>query len=485
MRKKKTKWIKRLAAFLCIAAVGGYALYDYHRSSEKTKEEEEQSRLFFQDIQDIEDVQGIQIITEGKPITLTKKKQKWIMESPIWDFTNSAAITSWFDQLKNEKMQNITPKESIKWEEYGLDEKAAQVTFSLKSGKKVQFSVSWKPSFDDKYFIRKGDSLLMGGSSFKTIVNEKDSTSFRSLNALHSSGHPVELNYKGKETFSFTWSDYQWSFKKTAPFPLNTSRLSKLWSDLSAFKAFEIVGAATESNLKKYGLDKPEATIRLKFRKQSIQVRVSAPQGNTAFIHTSDRNYILECSKSQAEGLILSQQTLRDHAAPFKYKKAEVSLLELKGGTYSYTSKKNPKGIWTSTDTSEDKGKKINSSTIQTVLNSLIKLRGKQYSRLPLWLPKLSVTLKNDKGETLFSLKAGQPFKDSGKDMFWVQTNLSKDKVAISKTALDKIFERDPYKHKPVKKEPDTKADKSEGEPKDTPSSKDSEGSIFQYQKKE
>ena len=29
--------------------------------------------------------------------------------------------------------------------------------------------------------------------------------------------------------------------------------------------------------------------------------------------------------------------------------------------------------------------------------------------------------------------------------MLWVQTNLSKEKVAISKTSLDNIFEKDPY----------------------------------------
>jgi len=138
------------------------------------------------------------------------------------------------------------------------------------------------------------------------------------------------------------------------------------------------------------------------------------------------------------------------------------------------------------------KGIKINFSTIQTILNILNKLMVKQYSRAPVWLPKLTVILQTHKVETLFSLKAGQPFKDSGKDMFWVQTNLSKDKVALSKTALDKIFEKDPYKPTPSKKDSGTKADsnsekieKSEGGAKDPSSSKDSEDSIFQYQKKE
>ena len=489
--KKKKKWLGKLAAFLLVMAVGGYALYDYYRSSEKAKEEENRARLLSQEM---EDIQEIQITTREKPIILTKKKQSWKMTSPVQDYANSEAITSWFNELKEKKVQDITPKE-VKWEEYSLDEKAAQVTLTLKSGEKIFFSVSWKPSFDEKYFIRKGDKLLMGDNSFKTSVSEKDPISFRSLNALHTVGHPIELNYKGKESFSFTWSDYKWGFKKTEPFPLKASRLSSFWSELNSFKALEIVGSATETNLKKYGLGKPATTIRLKFRNQSVEVKVSASKGNTAFIHTSDRQYILECSKTQADKLILSEKVLRNHTAPFKYNKKEVSLLELKGDTYSYTAKKNAKGIWSSADTlKEAKGKKINSKTIQTLLNSISKLKGEQYSSLPLWLPKLSLIFKDDKGGTLFSLKAGQPFKDSEEDMFWVQTNLSKDKVAISKSALDKIFEKDPYKQTPVKKEGDKKADSPSEEGKkpvndviEPSTDKDSKenGSIFQYQKKD
>ena len=490
MRKRK-KWVKKLAVFLCVAAVGGYALYDYYRSSEKTKEEEKRSHLLSQDI---EDVQEIQITTEGKkPVVLTKKKQRWMMKSPVWDFADSAAIASWFNQLKEKKMQNITPKETIQWEEYGLDEKAFQVDLSLKSDEKILFSVSWKPSFDGKYFVRRGNALLMGDNSFKAAINEKDPLSFRSLNALHTSGHPLELTYRGKENFSFTWSDYRWAFKKSAPFPLKATRLSKFWSDLSAFKALEIVGAASESNLKKYGLNKPETTIQLKFRSQNLQLRISAVKDDTVFIHASNRNYILECSKNQAEKLILSEKVLRDHAAPFKYKKADVSLLELKGEKYAYTARKNTKAVWESTETSEAKGKKINSQTIQTILNSLARLKGERYSRAPLWRGAFSVNLKDEKGKSLFSLKAGQPFKDSGKEMFWVKTNLSKDKVAISKASLDKIFEKDPYKTKPVKKKEEKKTDsnpvnekKPEDEPKDSPPEKgeESKNSIFQYQKK-
>lgn len=438
-KRKKKKWIKHLFFFLLVSVFGGYALYDYYRSAEKTKEEEERARLLSQNI---EDVQEIQLLTDGKSIILKRKDQQWMMEAPVPDFADSAAIASWFNKLKDEKVQDITPKENIQWEEYHLDDKASKISLSLKSNERITFSVSWKPSFDDKYFIRREDALLIGDNSFKAAVNEKTPDSFRSLSALHTFGHPVELSYEGKENFSFTWSDYRWSFKNGSPFPLNTSRLDKFWSDLSAFKATEIVEPATEEYLKNYGLSQPEVTIHLKFREQDVQIRVSAVRGNAAFIHASDRKYILECSQNQAEKLILSQTALRDHAVPFKYKKEEISLFELRGKTYSYTVKKNPEGVWESTETED---KKINSEEIKTILNRISKLKGEKYNRRPLWLPKMSLTLKNDKGETLLDLKAGQPFKDSDEEMLWVQTNLSKEKVAISKTSLDNIFEKDPY----------------------------------------
>ena len=452
----KKKWIKSLIFFLFVCALGVAALYDSYLSEEKEKAAEESARLF---PHKTEDVQEIRLKTgDGRETVLTREKQKWLMETPTRDFADPSAVTSWLDQLKDQKAQKITVEGAVKWEDFHLDgEKTPGVTLLLKSDKdpaeKVVFSVSRRPGFDGKYFIRRGDALLMGEGAFQSVVIEKDPDSFRSLGLIHLSGHPDKLDYRGGESFSFTWMDYNWAFKTGSPFPLNDSRLDKLWSDLIAFKAVKIAGPA-KGRLKKYGLDRPRAEIRLNFGDQKLYVRVSAVREEKVFLYADDRDYVLECSKSQAEKLFLSQKTLRDHSAPFKYKKEEVSLIELKGGKYSYTAQKSAEGVWSAPSEAATKSagsekpmeREMDSKAIEAVLSGISVLRGEKYSSTPLRKAEMSLALKDDKGKTVWEMKAGRPFKDSsGKKMFWLQTSLSKDLTAVSGTALNGIFERDPY----------------------------------------
>ena len=452
----KKKWIKSLIFFLFVCAVGVAALYDSYLSEEKEKAEEESARLF---PHKTEDIQKVRLKTgDGRETVLTRENQKWLMEAPTRDFADPSAVTSWLDQLKDQKAQKITVEGAVKWEDFHLDgEKTPGVTLLLKSDKdpaeKVVFSVSRRPGFDGKYFIRRGDALLMGEGAFQSVVIEKDPDSFRSLGLIHLSGHPDKLEYRGGESFSFTWMDYNWAFKTGSLFPLNNSRLDKLWSDLIAFKAVKIAGSA-KGRLKKYGLDRPRAEIKLGFGDQKLSIRVSAVREEKVFLSADDRDYVLECSKSQAEKLFLSQETLRDHSAPFKYKKEEVSLIELKGGKYSYTAQKSAEGVWSAPPPEAAKSggsekpveREIDSKAIEAVLNRASALRGGKYSSAPLGKIEMSLLLKDEKGKTVWELKAGRPFKDSSAgEMFWLQTSLSKDLTAVSKTALSGIFEKDPY----------------------------------------
>ena len=454
----KSKWIKSLIFFLFVCLVAGAALFDRYRSEKKEKAEEERARLL---PHKTEDIQEIRLRAgDGKETVLIRENQKWLMSAPTRDFADPSAVTSWLDRLKDQKTRKITVEGAVKWKDFHLDgERTPRVTLLLKSvpPKKVVFSVSRKAGFDGKRFIRKGDALFMGEGALKSLVAEKDPDSFRSLGLIHLSGHPDKLEYKGEESFSFTWTDYNWAFKTGAPFPLDGSRLDKLWSDLIAFKAVKIAGPA-KGRLKKYGLDRPRAEIQLSFGDQELRILVSAVREEKVFLYADDRDYVLECSKSQGEKPLLSRKTLRDHSAPFKYKKEEVSLIELKGAKNSYTAQKSAEGVWSSASppvgTAEKEAgsekppseRKINSKAVEAVLTRASALRGGKYSSASLGKAEMSLVLKDDKGKTVWELKAGRPFKSaSGDEMFWVQTNLAKDLTAVSKTALNDVFEKDPY----------------------------------------
>ena len=452
----KKKGLRGLIFFLFVSALGGYALYDYYRSNERKEKEEELSRFFRESAKDVQQIRLT--APKKKPVVLKQTEGKWRMETPVRDFADFATVSSWLDKLKEQVTEQIRPEGDIQWKDYRLDKETTEAELSLKSGEKFIFSVSSRPSFDGKYFIRKGKELFMGDRFFNDEIKGKTPQSFRSLSVLHTEGHPVQLNYRGKDSFSFVWTDYKWSFKKSPSFPLNRDRLDKLWSDLSAFKVATITGKASRSALSKHGLVNPKIQMSLKFNEKDIQIRVSAPKENRVFLHVSDRDYILECSKKEAEKLILSRAELRDHGAPFKYEKDQARLFELKGKKYSFTAQKTEAGEWRSAQPAGDR--QIDTEKLTAILNSLHKLKGKRYSAAPLKSSQDSLILKNEKGEVIFEMKTGQMFQpqSKGERLTWVQTSLSKGKTAVSKVSLDKIFNTNPYMI--TKKDDDKTSDK-------------------------
>lgn len=465
--------IKKIPLFVIFFSVVGYAVYEYRKG---LKEEENGDRVALFSAE-WENVKEIRLSNKSLSLLTEKENGRWFLKKPLVDFADSSELSRWFNALKDQKIWLISDGPDIPWEKYYL-QNPSRVEVTLSSGYKIRFFVSEKAAFDGKWFIRKGESLFLGESDFGQEVNERTLDSYRSKKLLHSFGHPLTVRFQkqGQRFLDFSWKESKWVYTDKT-FPLNEDRLNTFWSDLSELKGNEIVGSVTKENLKKFGLSEPFVKIVLNFEKEKKAnvIRFSSIKGEgTVYGLTSNRGYILGVSKENFEKVLLSIEDIRDHSQPFRYKKEEAFRLQLQGKKFSYIVEKLPStGKKDSSNSSkegdkkkketklewqsiEPKNKKINLEEMNALLNTIYDLKGKKYKKGSIGKISHFLEIKNKAGELLFKMELGDSYTENKDEFFWVQTNLSKDKVGVLKESLDFIFKKSPFvkeKKKKLKKE--------------------------------
>ena len=418
---------------LLVLALGAWAFYEYRKS--RTEEEREiQESVFFQ--KKLEELKSFRIQTEDTDLELVEEGKNWLVKSPIEDLADFSEVSRWFDEIQNQKVQKIEIDGEIPWEEYYLDQ-SPSVEIHFKSGESLSFRVSRKSSFDGKHFIRKGGELFLGELYFASEVNNKDWTSFRNKKIWPSAGHAREIQYKGKDRFTLQWKDYEWSLdEKSKPLPLNSDRLDGFWTDASSLKASEIKEKVSASVLKKYGLHRPQVEMVLKYvsEDRNSTVKISPVKEDKAFVVVSHRDFVFEFSKEDIEKLILSFQEIRDHNFPFKYKMDSAFQIERQNSEEKISLKKE-KELWTSLD--QGKGD-VDSGELSEFLDQIQSLEGTKYRKGEAEKPKRYLHIKDSEGNTFFELKEAY----SSKSHSWVKTNLWNELVAVKKTDMDAVFDK-------------------------------------------
>ena len=293
---------------------------------------------------ELEDIEKIHLFNESLSLLIAKEKGDWFLKEPLEDFVDFTELSRWFRALQAQKLRLISEGPDIQWEEYHL-KKPSTVEITFSSGNTKAFSVSEKSSFDGKWFVKKENQLFLGESELGPEVNKRTLDSYRSKKLLHSFGHPLTVKFqrKNQRPLNLGWKGSKWAYLEDK-IPLDSSHLNTFWTDLSSLKGNQIAGPITKANLQKFALLKPFVEISLKFEKKetTLLIRFSPVKEGAVYGYTSKRNYILKFSEADFEKILLSKENIRDHGQPFRYKKEEVSQLQLTGGKVSFSSQKKP-----------------------------------------------------------------------------------------------------------------------------------------------
>ena len=414
--------------------MGAWAFYE-HRQSQTEQQKKNEETSFLNQIK-FKDLKAFRIIKGSKQLEVVQENKTWVLKKPIQDLASWTEISRWFDELQNQKVQKIQSEGDVLWKDYYLDN-APSVEMELNSGEKFSFSVSKKSSFDGKYFIKSDEELLLGEHYFFSEVNEKDFDSFRRKKILPPLGHASKIQFHGKSSFTFHWTDYKWSLDQSKAFPLDSSRLDGFWTDINSLTASFIKEAVTASSIKKYKLHKPQLKITLSYpnKDKKYLLQLSPFQNDKAYVSISHRNFILEISKESAEKLILSRDDIRDHNFPFNYDKSSAVQIERKNEKNSFSVKK-VKESWQSL---LPENETVDSEKVEELLDKIKELKGEKYKSDSAQKSLRSIAIKNADGQVIFELKE----VSTGNARSWVKSSLWKELTEVSKSSLNEIFTLD------------------------------------------
>ena len=435
--------IRHIVSIVFVFSVAGFAYYEY----KKTKSPQQHSKNHFLK-QELSDLSQVKIQKSNQTLWMVRDQQEWFLKKPIKDLASFSEVSRWFDEIKIQPVEQLELEGDIPWDDYHIGQ-FPTVLLKFLDGSEVQFTVSSKGSFDDKFFIKKAKKLYKGEKYFSNEINSKDFQDFRNKKIIPSYGHAIQVQIQKPRFLSLNWKRNRWSIKDK-DFPLSQKNLDLFWSELSTITASAIKEKATPASLSQYGLNNPAYQMSLAYsKKRKVIIKVSALKGNKAYVFASHRDYILEISKDYFEKMQISKNGIRDHGAAFRYPKHKVSDLELNfKKTYLLSQKK---GAWKLKN--PDKKKGLDFKNIQILMNSIYELKGVAYKKGTLSKVTNSVIAKNSKGDILLDLKAG-PLVGS---RVWIQSNLSKDLVALPVSAWNSILEKDIFVSQEVKIDPKLK----------------------------
>ena len=466
---------------MIVVGTAGFAFYQY-RQSQNEKLAEEKKGLIFPSLE-LSQIQAISIEKGNANIRVLSQEREWRMDSPVKDIADRDLIGDWIESLLSEKITVIKEK-GVDWAEYGLDQNVSSIEITTISDTKIKLDISHYSAFDGRFYIRKGESLLLGNTSWASLT-DKDGDYFRSYKVLNIDGHPVVLLYNSKLFKAhLKWDNYNWKWEKeeeNSLFPLSHSDLESYWSSFSRISFEKEIYPNTKGLRKKFKLLEPDIELQMEFAKdKKWSLKISSEIDGKFYALISTRDYIFTLSENQRERILLTEQTIRDHRQPFQFKRNEAYFMELKGYGLDIQIKKE-KDKWVLLRAEVDKkvsetiekaqtnkekkeeaeGKIADKSTgnkvkqelnigeLKNVLNKILTLSAKQYFGKEKSFVKTADLIVKDKEENLIlKLELSDPFKldknkkheDEKSKMVYVRSNIGQEIMSLKFKTVQSIF---------------------------------------------
>lgn len=473
----KKRWLRRLIYLVIVAGTAGFAFYQY-KQQQKEEQEEENKDLVFSSL-NVSQVQSVSIKKGDENIHFFRQDGGWRIDSPVKDIADRDLIGDWLESLFSEKVRVIREK-GVDLVEYGLDQNIKSIEIITISDEKLKLIISHYSAFDGSFYIKKGEKLLLGKTSWATVTN-REGDYFRSYKLLNIKGHPTSLRYSSKLFKAhLKWENHAWEWEKDFTFPLSHSDLESYWTSISNVSFEKKSYPNTEEFRKKFKLLKPAIELELKFKKdKNWSVKISPEIDGQFYALLSTRDYIFILNKEQREKILLTEKAIRDHRQPFQFEKGQVYFMELKGYGVDIQLKKE-KEEWvllqalvdaktderkkdekkkdelkdTRKEGKEElkdkvKGeygdkkaeKKLNEEELQNVFNRIKVLSARQYFGEKKSFVKTShLILKGREGNVILKLELSDPFELKGEKRTYVKSSIGKEVMALNFEDLKIVF---------------------------------------------
>jgi hypothetical protein len=291
----------RFLILLIIAIpLGWYAYYDSKKGP--IDDSPKKDKVFTVEADKIDE---IEIKSEsGDRTTVRKKGSDWEILQPISSTTDQAAVSGITSNLSSVEIQRVIDENPPDLKEYGLAVPRVEVAFKA-NGQQRRLQLGQKtPAGTDVYAKVPDSKRVFLVSSFLDSTFNRSTFDLRDKAVLKIDREKVdgfEVNSAGR-TMKFEKKNGEWEIAQPSSGRAEFSAVDGLISRVGSVQMKSLVPDATD--LKKYGLDKPVATVRLGSGSSQASLAIgSAAESGSVYAKDLSRPAVFTIDSSLADDL--------------------------------------------------------------------------------------------------------------------------------------------------------------------------------------
>lgn len=251
------RWQTTAALAVLLAVLGaGYYVYEIRQGPERDRAEARKGRLLTADLTDVTEME---IKRASDTVHVKREGDGWRMLAPVQARAARGPVEETITTLTTAKMdREITPS-AANPAEFGLDKPAADVTLTLKDGKKVGLALGGKNPTGVWVYAREHDKpavVVLGETTLRDST--RPAADFRDKTVLAFDRKDVTgVDITLPDTaISVELADGRWKMTRPAALPADTDTLGEFFDKIMGAQVKEFAAEAPQT-LAPYGLDRP------------------------------------------------------------------------------------------------------------------------------------------------------------------------------------------------------------------------------------
>ena len=291
----------RFLILLIIAIpLGWYAYYDSKKGAVDNTPKKD--KVFSVEADKIDE---IEVKSEsGDRTTLRKKGTDWEIVQPLTASPDQSAVSGITSNLSSVEIQRVIDENAADLKEFGLDSPRVEVAFKA-NGQQHRLLLGQKtPAGSDVYAKLPDSKRVFLVPSFLDSTFNRSTFDLRDKTVLKVDSEKVDsLEVATKDrTTRFEKKNGEWQIAQPAAGRAEFAAVDGLVSRVSSVQMKSIVPDATD--LKKYGLDKPVATVRLGSGSSQASLAIgSAAESGSVYAKDLSRPAVFTIESSLADDL--------------------------------------------------------------------------------------------------------------------------------------------------------------------------------------
>lgn len=292
--------IRFLILLIIAIPLGWYAYYDSKKGP--ADDTPKKDKVFSVESDKIDE---IEVKSEsGDRTTLRKKGTDWEIVQPLTAASDQSAVSGITSNLSSAEIQRVIDENASDLKEFGLDSPRVEIAFK-ENGKQHRLQLGQKtPAGSDVYAKLPDSKRVFLIPSYLDSTFNRSTFDLRDKSVLKVDREKVDsMEVATKDrTMRFEKKNGEWQIAQPAAGRAEFGAVDGLVSRVSSVQMKSIVPDATD--LKKYGLDKPVATVRLGSGSSQASLAVgSAAESGTVYAKDLSRPAVFTIESSLADDL--------------------------------------------------------------------------------------------------------------------------------------------------------------------------------------